>query len=127
MFILKVLTFFVVLCMIVVNTKFIYPEEYEEIKAWERCPEDELVPFYTNGTYSCFPLLEIGPCEENEWLILTENSDDMEAMCSERECESSEITEEIMFKGKCEIIEDPYVACPFSNMWLLPNPHGKGK
>ena len=113
----------------------LFPSEYEELlqnekydKFLEDCLDQEMMPYQDpiSGNFSCYPLLEQGPCNANEWFVLVKNSTNFDAHCKKRPCEN-DINELVLFNGECEIVGGPKQVCSDKTMQLFPNPYGEGK
>ena len=78
--------------------------------------------------FVCHKLLTQGPCDSDEWFVLSPegsvtNSDLPHAVCKPRECNAPN---QVMFNGKCTNVTSSD-ECEEANMVVLINPLGEGK
>ena len=117
----------------------------------KNCIQNEEMPYFneTLNEYECYPILELGPCENGYWFVLDKDRPD-HAICAEQECacESNAIYDDniadgcvlgddydlivydkVMLNGSCENIYGQDISttlCPYGQE-LVPNQFGIGK
>ena len=113
--------------------KILFPDEFMEWQAEnqnfvDKCIELENMPYFDEESqkYSCYPLLERGPCRDDEWFVISESSSDFHAKCEKKLCQQNEFLHEVYYNGRCEVIKTSQKVCANLKMWLLPNLYGKG-
>lgn len=126
--------------------QFFFPKEVsfpdDETNDVRKClNEDYSMPFFDFLTqqWVCHKLLTQGPCESDEWFVLSHNvsntnRDLPQATCMARECPSIPVPEDnfvnfqerVMFNGVCTNVTSSK-ECKDMNMLVLINPFGEGE
>ena len=107
----------------------IFPDELR-MKKLDYCLNKNKMPFDggING-FECYKVLEKGPCETGEWLVLDQNNSENEssphAKCEEKPCDGNDqwLSTET---GKCRNIFDS-LNCTDNSVEPILNPYGVGK
>ncbi len=96
-------------------------------EAVEECLAEDQMPFWntTANEYQCFDLLEQGPCNDTEWLIIDESNDDLKAICAERPCGGDPRYIPFSNSDECVALKSGHLC--HKNFQVLATPTGKGK
>ena len=108
--------------------KLIFPDELK-IKKLDYCLDENKMPFDDgeNG-FECYEVLEQGPCETGEWLVLDHNSEsesNPNTKCEKKNCDGIDqwLSTET---GECQNIYDS-LNCTDDSVEPILNPYGVGK